>query len=136
VKKVILSCLVVLVLVAIPFTVFAEKAVKVEIFYMNKGPLQPTLEELRKIFSQYGSKITVSWYEFDTKEADELKKQKGLKRLTPLAMWINGNSTIPVNGKNIEFIGFPDGTGPALFQGKWTMEDFRTALEQIVKNSK
>lgn len=132
-KKIILSCLAVLVMLTVPFTVFAEKKeVKVEVFYMNKGPLQPTLEELKKIFSQHGNKITVSWYDFDTKEADKFKTQKGLKKLTPLAMWLDGKSTVTVNGKDVEFIGFPAGEGPAVFQGKWTMEDFRAALEQLV----
>jgi len=28
-------------------------------------------------------------------------------------------------------MGFPSGSGPAAFQGKWTMEDLRKALDQL-----
>jgi hypothetical protein len=130
-KKIILSCLVVLVLFTIPFTVFAAKEVKVEVLYMNHGPLQSSLEQIKKVFSQYGDRITVSWYDFETKEGEQFMAKKGITQHVPLVIWMDGKSVLPVNGKEIKFVGFPTGSGPVFFQGKWTMEDLRQALNQI-----
>jgi hypothetical protein len=48
-----------------------------------------------------------------------------------LVIWLDAKSTVPVNGKEIKFVGFPTGSGPVFFQGKWTMEDLRKALDEI-----
>jgi hypothetical protein len=130
-KKIILSCLVVLVLFFIPLTLVAAKEVKVEVLYMNHGPLLPSLEQIKKVFSQYGGKITVSWYDFETKEGEQFMAKKGVTQHVPLVIWLDGKSALPVNGKEIKFVGFPTGSGPAAFQGKWTMDDLRQALNQI-----
>ncbi len=130
-KKIILSCLVVPVLFSIPFTLFAANEVKVEILYMNHGPLLDSLEQIKKVFSQYGSKITVSWHDFETKEGEQFMAKKGITQHLPLVIWLDNKYSIPVNGKEIKFVGFPTGSGPAAFQGKWTMDDLRQALNQI-----
>jgi hypothetical protein len=130
-KKIILSCFVILVLFSIPFTLFAAKEVKVEVLYMNHGPLLPSLEQIKEVFSRYGNKINVSWYDFESKEGEQLMAQKGVTQHVPLVIWIDGKFAVPVNGKEIKFVGFPTGSGPAFFQGKWTMEDLRKALDQM-----
>ena len=130
-KKIILSCLVVLVLFSIPFTLFAAKEVKVEVLYMSHGPLESSLQQIKDIFSRYGKKITVSWYDFESKEGEQFMAKKGITQHVPLVIWLDGKFTFPVNGKEIKFVGFPTGSGPAFFQGKWTMEDLRSALDQI-----
>jgi hypothetical protein len=113
------------------FPLFAAKEVKVEVLYMNHGPLQSSLEQIKNIFSQYGSKISVSWYDFESKEGEQFMAKKGINQHVPLVIWMDGKFTIPVNGKEIKFVGFPTGSGPAAFQGKWTMDDLRMVLNQI-----
>jgi hypothetical protein len=130
-KKMVLSCFIVLILFSIPFPLFAAKEVKVEVLYMNHGPLLDSLEQIKKVFSQYGSKITVSWHDFETKEGEQFMAKKGITQHLPLVIWLDGKFSIPVNGKEIKFIGFPTGSGPIFFQGKWTMDDLRQALNQI-----
>jgi hypothetical protein len=130
-KKVTALCFVVLVLASVPFTLFAAKQVKVEVLYMNHGPLLPSLEQIKGVFSKYGNKINVSWYDFESKEGEQFMAKKGVTQHIPLVIWIDGKSAVPVNGKEIKFVGFPTGSGPAFFQGKWTMEDLRQALNQI-----
>ena len=130
-KKIILSCLVALALFSIPLTLYAAKEVKVEVLYMNHGPLLESLEQIKKVFSQYGSKITVSWYDFETKEGQQFMAKKGITQHVPLVIWLDGKSALSVSGKEIKFAGFPTGSGPADFQGKWTMDDLRVALNQI-----
>jgi hypothetical protein len=132
-KKIILSCLVILVLFSTPFTLFA-KEVKIDVVYMNHGPLQSSLEQIKNIFSQYGSKISVSWYDFESKEGEQFMAKKGINQHVPLIIWMDGKFSIPVNGKEIKFVGFPTGSGPAFFQGKWTMDDLRQALNQVTNH--
>jgi len=134
-KKIILSSLVILVLFSVPFPLLAAEEVKVEVLYMNHGPLLDSLEQIKKVFSQYGSKIAVSWYDFETKEGEQFMLKKGITQHVPLVIWLDGKSTVPVNGKEIKFVGFPTGSGPAFFQGKWTMEDLRKALDEITSNN-
>jgi hypothetical protein len=130
-KKIVSSWLVVLVLLSIPFTLFAAKEVKVEVLYMNHGPLLPSIEQIKKVFSQYGGKIIVSWYDFETKEGEQFMAKKGITQHTPLVIWLDGKYNVSVSSKEVKFVGFPTGSGPAAFQGKWTMEDLRQALNQI-----
>jgi len=44
---------------------------------------------------------------------------------------MNDKVKFQVDGKEIIFAGFPTGSGPIFFQGKWTMDDLRTALNQV-----
>jgi len=130
-KKTIALCFVALALFSVPFTVFAAKEVRVEVLYMNHGPLLDSLEQIKKVFSQYGSKVAVSWHDSETKEGEQFMAKKGVTQHVPLVIWLDNKYSIPVNGKEIKFAGFPTGSGPADFQGKWTMDDLRQALNQI-----
>ena len=130
-KKTIVSSLVVFALFSVPFTVMAAKEVKVEVLYMNHGPLLASLEQIKKVFSQFGNKISVSWYDFETKEGEEFMAKKGVRQHIPLVIWMNDKVRFQVGGREIIFAGFPTGSGPIFFQGKWTMDDLRSALDQI-----
>lgn len=112
---------------------FAAQKVSVEILYLNHGPLMSTLKEIDNICAQYKDKIIVSLYDFDNPEGEQFKNKKGIKQHVPLMIWIDGKDTVTINGKEITFAGFPSGSGPAFFQGKWTMKDFRQALDQTTK---
>lgn len=129
-KKTLFLCLMVFVAFAcLPDAQAAGKA-RVEVLYMNHGPLQETLGQIKKIFSDYGEKIDVAWYDFDTKEAEEFMAKKGVRKHIPLVIWIDGNPKSTLDGREVTFAGFPTGSGPAFFQGKWTMEDLRRSLDQ------
>ena len=130
-KKIILSCLAVLVLLSMPYASFAAKEVKVEVLYMNHGPLQESLEQVKKVLSRYGNKITISWHDFESKEGEQFMAKKGVTQHVPLVIWLDGKSALPIKGKEVKFVGFPTGSGPAFFQGKWTMDDLKSALDQI-----
>ena len=130
-KKMVLFFCAVLFLFSMPGIVLADKPVRIDVLYMNHGPLLPSIEQIKKVFSQYGSKIAISWYDFETKEGEQFMAKKGITQHVPLIIWLDGKFSIPVNGKEIKLVGFPTGSGPAIFQGKWTMEDLRSALDQI-----
>jgi hypothetical protein len=130
-KRVILPILLAVVLSSIPWTAHAAKTVQVEILFMNHGPLQPSIKQIRDVLSQYGNGLAVSWYDFESKEGAEFMAKKGVRQHVPLVIWIDGKYALPIGGNEVRFVGFPTGTGPLPFQGKWTMEDLRKALDQV-----
>ena len=130
-KKRILSSVAVLALFYFSTIGLSASPVMVDILYMNHGPLRPTVEQIRQVLSSYGDKVRPSWYDFESKEGEKFMAQKGLKQHIPLIIWINGKSVVSVEGKDVQLSGFPSGSGPAAFQGKWTMEDLQKVLDQM-----
>lgn len=110
----------------------AATPTRVEVLYMNHGPLMDTLSKMKSLFSRYGKKISVSWYDFDTAEGEQFMAKQGIRQHVPLGVWIDGSSVVSAGGgKKVRFEGFPTGSGPASFQGKWTMDDLKAALDQL-----
>ena len=120
-------------LVTVGFAAAGEQKVSVEILYLNHGPLQSALKDIDNICAQYKDKITVSRYDFDSPEGERFKSKKGINQHIPLMIWIDGKNSVSIKGKEIKFSGFPTGTGPAFFQGKWTMDDLRNALNEATQ---
>ncbi len=129
-KKMLLLCSLVLAVLCFAPNAYTATSVKVDVLYMNHGPLQDTLNKMKALFSGYGDKLSVSWHDFDTPEGEKFMASKGIKQHTPLAIWIDGKSTCVVGAKQVTFTGFPTGSGPASFQGKWTMDDVKAVLDQ------
>jgi hypothetical protein len=130
-KRSILLCSLILTLVYIPWMAVAGTPVKVEVLYMNHGPLQDSLEGIKKVFSQYKGKVAVSWFDYDTKEGEEFMAKKKITQHIPLVIWMDGQVKFKVDGKDMVFAGFPTGAGPQFFQGKWTMADLQKVLNQL-----
>ena len=107
-------------------------SVHVDVLYMNHAPMQPTIREIRAVFSRYGEKIAVSWYDADTKEARQFAATKGLHEHVPLSIWIDGAQSVKLGRRVVTFAGFPSGSGPEPFQGNWTMQDIKAALDQAI----
>jgi hypothetical protein len=128
-KKILLSCLM---LAVIPFysSAYASKPARVEVLYMNHGPLMDTLDRMKAVFSSYGDRISVSWYDFDSQEGENFMAKKGIRQHVPLVIWIDGNPVAELGQKQVKFVGFPTGAGPLFFQGKWTIDDLKAALDQ------
>jgi hypothetical protein len=125
-------CLLVLVFLCFGLSAHAAaKATKIEVLYMNHGPLIDTLNKIKGVVSGYGDKLTVSWYDFDSPQGEQFMAKKGIKQHVPLVIWIDDSPAAVVGAKKIEFVGFPTGSGPPSFQGKWTIEDLKAALDQV-----
>jgi hypothetical protein len=131
-KRIVFPILLTMALCSLPFTAFAAKAVQVDILYMNHGPLLPSIKEIKEVLSQYGDKVTVSWYDFETKEGETFMEKRGIRQHVPLIIWLDGKYTLSLGGSDVKFVGFPSGSGPLPFQGKWTMADLRKALDQVI----
>ena len=124
-------CLFVLVFLCFGLSAHAAgKPTKIEVLYMNHGPLEETLDQIKGVLSKYGEKLAVAWYDFDSREGEQFMAKKGVKQHVPLVIWIDDSPAVTVGGKKVQFVGFPTGSGPAFFQGKWTMDDLKAALDQ------
>jgi hypothetical protein len=131
-KKLFVVCLFALVALFAGAHASVAAPTTVDVLYMNHGPLQDTLGKVRTIFSGFGDKISVSWHDFDSKDGEKFKASKGIKQHVPLVIWIDGKEKWTIDAKDITFTGFPTGSGPAFFQGKWTLDDLKAALDQAV----
>ena len=120
-----------LVLFIAPTVSFSKSPVQIDVLYMNHGPMQSTLRELRVLFPKYGDKLTVSWYDFESKAGGRFKAKMGISQHTPLVIWVDGRSELMIGGRTIRFEGFPSGSGPSFFQGKWKMEDLAIILDRV-----
>jgi len=134
-KRLTVLCFLGLFLFSTPLSVFPKEPVQIEVLYMNHGPLRPTLRELDELFTGYGDRIAVYGHDFYSEEGERFKAEKGIKEHVPLVLWIDGKSTLKVNGTPVQFRGFPTGSGPASFQGKWNMEVLKQALDQVTKGN-
>ena len=134
-KKILLGCISVVAVFCLFSSSYAPSAyaarpTKVEVLYMNHGPLMDTLARMKSVFSSFGDKISVAWYDFESKAGEDFKAAKGIHQHVPLVIWIDGDKVVKLGQKQVKFVGFPTGAGPASFQGKWTIDDLRTALDQ------
>ena len=130
-KKLYFLFIIGVVLFIAPTTSFSENPVQIDVLYMNHGPMQPTLRDLRALFPQYGDKIMVSWYDFESDEGERFKSKRGISQHIPLVIWVDGRSELMNNGRTIKFEGFPTGSGPSFFQGKWKLEDLVIILDRM-----
>ena len=129
-KKLFFLFIIGIVLFIAPVTSFSENPVKIDVLFMNHGPMQPTLRELQALFPEYGDKIMVSWHDFESDEGQRFKSKMGIDQHMPLVIWIDGQSELMNNGRKIKFEGFPTGSGPSFSQGKWKLEDLASVLDQ------
>ena len=130
-KKIGILCMLGLITLCFAVGAGAAGSVNVEVLFMNHAPMQPTVKQMRELFSGYGDRIAVTWYDLDTREGQQFMTKKGLREHVPIMIWIAGNVTVKLGQKEIRFAGFPAGSGPEAFQGKWTIQDLKTALDQI-----
>jgi len=121
-------------LIVSPSSSFSKELVHVDVLYMDHGPMQPTLRKLRALFPDYKDKLTISWYDFESKEGIDFKAKMGITEHIPMIIWVNGQFELLVNDRKIKFTGFPTGSGPLFFQGKWKVEDLADLLDQLIKN--
>ncbi len=78
-------------------------------------------------------KAKKSWFDFESKEGAEFKKNKGVTAHVPCMIWLDNRNNVEMDGKTVTFAGFPTGAGPKSFQGHWTLDDLEKALTSAIK---
>jgi hypothetical protein len=113
----------------------ARPAVKVDILFMNHGPMQPVIKSLKEILARHALAASASWYDFETASGQDFMRRKGLTGHIPLLVFINDSSTWQVQGRKVTFAGFPNGYGPYQFQGQWSLADLDRLLGTLASPS-
>ena len=131
-RNAVVSRLLAVVLVLVPAAALCGGPVKIDVLYMNHGPLLSTLQDVKSVLAKYGPRVTVTWHDFESDEGRAFMQKKNVTAHVPLMIWMNDAFRQRVEGKDVAFTGFPTGSGPAFFQGKWTIGDLRKALDQLV----
>jgi hypothetical protein len=116
---------------SVVFCLAADLPLHIDVLYMNHGPMQPTLEQMRATFAPFGGKIQVDWHDFESEEGSAFMARKGIKTHVPLQIWLDGKDTLALGGKKVRFLGFPTGAGPVFFQGQWSLNDLSKAIEAL-----
>lgn len=130
-----LACLILVSACWLPSLSRANQPVRVDVLYMNHGPLQPVLEDMRKLFASYGGKLQVVWHDFESQEGERFKAEKNIRQHIPLRIWIDDRYPVELDGKKIDFSGFPTGSGPEFFQGTWSLTNLREVLDQRTRKN-
>ena len=109
----------------------AQGPVRVEIISLDHAPIRPAVQEAMDVAAEYGDKMTVKSYKFDTPEGAAFAEEHGLTEHTPIAIFVNGEIEFEVNGRTVKFYSFPQGAGTGMVaEGVWTLDDLRAVLDQ------
>ena len=76
-KKWIIVCFLGMFLLSTSLSVFSGEPVRIEVLYMNHGPLRPTLRELDKLFTGYGDRIAVMCMILTVRRGNGLRRKRG-----------------------------------------------------------
>ena len=105
--------------------------VQVEIISLDHSPIRPAVQEVEALAAEFGDKVVVQSYYFDTPEGTAFAEERELEEHTPIAVFVNGEMEFEINGRFIKFYSFPQGGGTGMVaEGVWTMDDLRAVLEQ------
>ena len=108
--------------------------VQVEIISLDHAPIRPAVQEVLGLVAEYGDKVMVQSYNFDTPEGAAFAEEHDLTEHTPIAIFVNGETRFEVDGRTVKFYSFPQGEGTGMVaEGVWTMADLRTVLDQETK---
>ena len=131
----------VLVLVAVSLIIFswnesasaAAKPARVEILYMNHGPLRPTIKKIKTLLNDYQETIQAAWYDVNQQSGQNFMQEHKLNGHIPLLILVNGRSDFSIDGRAVLLQGFPTGASPfKQVEGNWSLDDLRIILDQQV----
>lgn len=121
-------------LLSTPSAARSAASVKLEILYMNHGPLQPTIRNLKDLLAEYHGKVMVQWFDADQPSGKDFMKKKKIRGHIPMLILVNGKKSFSINDKDITFHGFPAGAGPfKTVEGNWAIADLRHLLDNLTK---
>jgi hypothetical protein len=110
---------------------------KVEIAYLNHGPVITALGDVDKLLASYGDRISVTRYDLETDQVAAFARSKGLSGHFPIAIFVNGASEIKLKDRTVKFFSFPKGTGTFMIpSGSWTADDLLQAIDQALSGAK
>ena len=117
-----------------PLNGHEEKTVRLEILYMNHGPMQPTIRNLKELIDSYHGNVNAQWFDADLASGKEFMKKINIRGHIPLLIIVNGKTSFSIDGEDIIFQGFPTGAGPfKAVEGNWSMGQLRRVLDDFTQ---
>lgn len=112
----------------------AAGPVNVEILYMNHGPMQPVLRDLKELLAGYSGKVAVQWFDVDLAAGKSFMEEKKIRGHVPLLILVNGEKQFKTTGREVTLQGFPTGAGPfSSVEGNWAVADLQSILNDLTK---
>jgi hypothetical protein len=109
----------------------ADDLVQVEIISLDHSPIRLAVQKATDVAAEFGDKVAVQSYHFDTPAGDAFAEEHDLTEHTPIAIFVNGEMEFEVDGRSVKFYSFPQGEGTGMVdEGVWTMADLRAVLER------
>ena len=116
-------------------TVAAAKPLRVEILYMNHGPLRPTIAKIKTLLNNYQKTIQASWYDVNQQSGHDFMQKHKLNGHIPLLILVNGQSEFSIDGRKVIMQGFPTGASPfKQVEGNWSLNDLRILFDQQIQH--
>ncbi len=110
----------------------ATGPVKVEILYMNHGPMQATIRNVKKVLTDFQGKVAVSWFDADRDSGRSFSKRKKIRGHIPMLILINDRKDFSLGDRQVTLKGFPTGKGPfKSVEGNWAVNDLRLILDRL-----
>jgi len=95
---------------------------RVEVIYLNHLPIRSVLAEIDQLLGEYGDKVQVTRYDFNSPEGRAFAEAQGLHGHTPVVIFINGSMQATIESRMVTFSNFPG--------SNWTIQDLRAILDQ------
>ncbi len=117
-----------------PVPARAAGVVRLDILYLNHGPLRPTIRKLHALIDQYPGKVQTHWLDADKSDGRAFEKEHGIHGHVPLLILVDGRKDFVVSGKSVVFEGFPSGSGPFKeVEGNWSLADLQHLLNDLTR---
>ncbi len=112
----------------------ASAATKVDILFMNHGPMRPTVAQVKNLLAEYENTVQAEWYDVDQKSGKTFSKKKNITGHIPMLILINDQSKFTIEGREISLQGFPTGASPfKRVEGNWSLDDLKILLDKEVR---
>jgi hypothetical protein len=104
---------------------------KVDILFMNHGPMRPTVAKIKTLIADYGDKVQADWYDVDQQSGKSFLKKQKITGHIPMLIQINGKSEFEIDGRSVSLQGFPTGASPfKRVEGNWSLDDLKILLDK------
>lgn len=112
----------------------AAATIKMDILFMNHGPMRPTVAKIKSLLNNYSGDVAASWYDADLKSGKTFMREQGITGHIPLLIQINGQSAFTLDGRSVTLIGFPTGAAPfKRVEGNWSLDDLQRILDDSLR---
>ena len=108
--------------------------VRLDILFMNHGPMRPTVTKIKTLLEGYGNNVKAEWYDADLKSGKSFMRDQNITGHIPLLIQINGQSKFTIDERPVTLQGFPTGAAPfKRVEGDWSLDDLKYLLDESMR---